>query len=192
MFKIIWAILSKLPSNKLILFLRLFLLKKRSGFKIGKNVKIGKNFGLYPGISLSIEDDVIIGNNLSLKSEGRNGKSILSIGKGTLILSNVLLDCTGNLSIGKNCHIGRGSKIYTHFHDHRNNLLAPKDQPIVVGDVNIGDGTTLYEEVVVMSGINIAKNCIVGLRTVVTKSFEEEASVIAGIPAKTIGRRFNK
>lgn len=191
MFKIIWAVLELLPSNKITYALRSWLLRKKSGFKIGRNVKIGRNLHLYPNISLSVGDNVTIGNNLTLKNEKIQKTSHLSIGNDTLILSGILFDCTGNLFIGRDCHIGRNTKFYTHLHYHKNNTLSPKNQPIVTKDVTIGDGTALYEEAVIMPGVSIAKNCVVGIRSIVTKNFSEECSVIAGIPARVIGNRFD-
>lgn len=190
MHKIIWTILKKLPNKNLIFRLRASYLKKFFSFEIGKNVKIGKNFNFKNNIGISLEDDVSMGNNVTLKKENALEKTNLHIGSGTLILSNVLLDCADDLKIGKNSHIGRRAIIYTHYHDHKNNILPPARQEIKTKPVSLGDGTILYEDVIIMPGVSINNYSIIGIRSVVTKSIDEEGAVAAGAPAKIVGTRF--
>lgn len=54
------------------------------------------------------------------------------------------------------------------------------------GRINIGNRCFLGMNVVVLPGVTLADNCIVGAGSVVTRSFLEPGSVIAGNPAKKI------
>lgn len=55
-------------------------------------------------------------------------------------------------------------------------------------DVIIGDHVWLGSHVSILKGVKLADHTIVGSRSLVTKSFEEEGCAIAGIPAKVIRR----
>ena len=55
--------------------------------------------------------------------------------------------------------------------------------PIIGNNVYIGPGAVIY------GGIEIADNCYIGANAVVNKSFLEQNSVIAGVPAKVIKKR---
>ena len=54
--------------------------------------------------------------------------------------------------------------------------------PIIGNNVYIGPGAKVYGD------IAIADDCVIGANAVVNKSFAEPGSVIAGIPAKIIGK----
>ena len=189
--KIIWAILKRTPNTNIIFNLRKWYLVKYHKFELSKNVKIGKNFIFKDEIKVVIGNNTILGNNITIRKDKSNSKSTLFIGKNTLILNNTKFDCTGNIKIGNKCHIGRNVVIYSHLHEHRNNTLEPRYQPITVKDVSIRDGAILYEEVVIMPNTIIGKNVVIGLRSIVTKKFTIPNCVVAGIPAKIVGNRFD-
>lgn len=189
--KIIWAILKRTPNTNIIFKLRRWCLIKYYKFKIGKNVKIGKNFIFKNGTNITIGNNTILGDNITTRKDKSNAKTTLSIGKNTLILNDTKFDCTGNISIGNKCHIGRNVVIYSHLHEHKNNTLEPRHQSIAIRDVSISDGAILYEEVVIMPNTVIGKNVVIGLRSIVTKKFTTPNCVIAGIPARIVGNRFD-
>jgi len=54
------------------------------------------------------------------------------------------------------------------------------------GRINIGNNCFIGMHAIILPGVTIADNCIVGAGSVVTKSFMEPNSVIAGNPAKKI------
>lgn len=55
----------------------------------------------------------------------------------------------------------------------------------IVGKIKIGDNVHIGTNAVIMPGVNIGNNCIIGCGAIVTKSVPDN-SVAAGIPAKVI------
>lgn len=108
-----------------------------------------------------------------------------------------------NVSIQKDCHIGAinkivignnvllASKVYISDHSHGEitletlKLPPAKRQLFSKGPVIIEDNVWLGEGVVVLPGVTIGENSIVGANAVVTKSIPKN-SVAAGNPARII------
>jgi acetyltransferase-like isoleucine patch superfamily enzyme len=83
---------------------------------------------------------------------------------------------------GKNCLIAPGVKIISSNHNKTNKEII-KETPIIIGDdVWIGANAIL------LPGVEIGNNCIVGAGAVVTKSFKDEHTVIVGNPAQNISK----
>jgi len=96
-----------------------------------------------------------------------------------------------NCKIGKNCDIWHsGVVINGDVGDdcifHGNNIIGNKgkghesESPIIGSKVDIGAGA------IIIGDLRIADGCIIGAGAVVTKSFEDETSVIVGVPGKKI------
>ena len=56
------------------------------------------------------------------------------------------------------------------------------------GDVIIGEHVWLAAQVRILKGVSIAKGCIVGCGSIVTKTFTDENVIIVGTPAKIVKR----
>lgn len=80
-----------------------------------------------------------------------------------------------------------GSNVAIRDHDHG---IAPDvhraRQDLVTAPVEIGDFVWLSQNAVVLKGVTIGKNAVVGANAVVTRSVEEGA-IVAGVPARQIG-----
>ncbi len=111
------------------------------------------------------------------------------------------------LIIGKFCSIACGAKfIFTSANHTLKSLstypfplfweeykLAQKDVTQAwdnKGDIIIGNDVWIGYEAVIMSGIHIGNGAIVGTRAVVTKDVEPY-TIVGGVPAKPIKKRFN-
>ena len=88
------------------------------------------------------------------------------------------------IKLGKNFLFAPGVKIISANHDFEENLKSIKIEPIIIGD-NVWIGTN----VVILPSVKIGNNCTIGAGSIVTKSFPEDNLIIAGNPAKVIGKR---
>ncbi|MCZ9884976.1 sugar O-acetyltransferase [Arthrobacter sp. B2a2-09] len=109
--------------------------------------------------------------------------SNISIGEGTFINYNLTALDVATISIGSHCQIGPNVQLLTPTHPveaqpRKDKLESAK--PIVIGDnVWLGGG------VIVLPGITIGENTVVGAGAVVSRDLP--ANVVAmGIPAKVI------
>ena len=111
------------------------------------------------------------------------------------------------LIIGKFCSIGCGAKFLFTSGNHAMKSLSTYPFPIFVeewdldwsditdawdnkGDIVIGNDVWIGYEAVIMSGVTIGDGAIVGTRAVVTKDVPPY-TIVAGVPAKPIRKRFD-
>ncbi|NLD48072.1 MAG: acyltransferase [Clostridiaceae bacterium] len=88
------------------------------------------------------------------------------------------------ISIGNHVHISNNVQFITHdggvwiFRDE----IPDFD---VFGQIHIDDNTYIGNNAVILPGVSIGKNCVIGANSVVTKSIHDN-SVVAGVPARFI------
>ena len=97
----------------------------------------------------------------------------------------------GQCKIGKNCDIWHsGVVINGNVGDncvfHGNNIIGNKGIGKASEIPNIGNNVDIGAGAVVIGNIYIACNCVIGANAVVTKSFEESGTIIAGVPGRNI------
>ena len=121
----------------------------------------------------------------------------IEIGENSIINMNCTFLDTNKIIIGKNAVIVPDVKIYTAFHpikvnerfkkdENGNNYLVTAATPVIIGDnVWIGGGT------IILPGIKIGNNCVIGAGSVVTKSIPD-SSIAFGNPCKIIRKNNNK
>ena len=110
------------------------------------------------------------------------------------------------LIIGKFCSIASGARFLLTSANHTSKSLSTYPFPIFFeewdldkkqvasawdnkGDIVIGNDVWIGYEAVVLSGVHIGDGAIIGSRAVVTKDVAPY-SVVGGIPAKEVKRRF--
>ncbi len=86
-----------------------------------------------------------------------------------------------SITIGKNCWIAKNVGIITANHDLKNPDLHSLGKEVI-----IGDKCWIGMNSVILPGVILGENTIVGAGSIVTKSFEQGHCVIAGNPAKII------
>lgn len=109
------------------------------------------------------------------------------------------------LKIGKFCSIATGVTIMMgggHRVDWSStypfNALMPesfssiKGHPFSKGDVVIGNDVWIGSDVKIMAGVTIADGCVIGANALVTKSVTKPYTIVGGVPAKAIRRRFSR
>lgn len=106
------------------------------------------------------------------------------IGDCCSINQEVMLDGRGGLlKIGNNVDIGYQTNIWTLEHDpHSDN------HDVRPGDVLIEDYVWIASRVTILPGVSIGRGAVIAAGSIVTKNVAE-MSIVAGIPAKEIGKR---
>jgi len=99
------------------------------------------------------------------------------IGKGSG-MSGVSIIATQMVSIGDNVNIGANTQIADT--DGHNEILHSEDKPI-----RIEDNVFIGMNCMILKGVTIGKNAIIGAGSVVTKDIPQNA-VAAGVPCKVI------
>jgi acetyltransferase-like isoleucine patch superfamily enzyme len=145
----------------------------RQNVSLGKRVHIGIGSFLWAPKKLDVGNDVYIGKNCTIQVDG-------SIGNYVLLGNQVGL-------VGRWDHDYQavGSPIrYAPWIGDEDYSGKGKERYIIIGDdVWIGYGA------IVLSGVEIGRGAIVAAGAIVTKNVEPY-SIVAGVPAKTMGQRF--
>lgn len=87
---------------------------------------------------------------------------------------------TGSITINHAARIGRNCCIMNNVNIGANGG-SPK-APMIGNNVYIGPGAVIYGDIIIADG------CYIGANAVVNKSFTDPCSIIAGVPAKVIGK----
>lgn len=161
---------------------------------IGNNnsVRISKG-GLIEGLKIFVR-----GNNVSILIEenvvfGRGGASLwledenssISIGRNSSFFGDVHITSTegASISIGSECLVAPAVQIRSGDSHaiYSEGIRCNQAKPVVISNrVWIGDGA------VILKGANIPPDSVVATRAVVTKSFHDSGSVVAGNPARQV------
>src|SRR5262245_7487867 len=103
----------------------------------------------------------------------------LSVGDNTTIHRKVLLDDRGEIVIGSNVSISDYANVYSHAHD------IEDIERVTCSRTVIGDGARITYHAVVLAGMTIGRNAMVGTMGVVTRPVLDH-HINVGIPAKSV------
>lgn len=133
-------------------------------FMINSTLEIHGNVSLFPGVIIyAINATIVIRNNTLING----GVEIISLKK---------------IEIGEDCLFAQGTIIRDndgHF------LAAGAPAGNEVAEVKIGKHCWIGQRAMILKGVNLADNVVIGAGAVVTGSFPSNVA-IAGIPAKVI------
>ncbi len=107
----------------------------------------------------------------------------ISLGDGTVIGHNCVLDGRRGIEIGKNVNISSEVMIWTLQHNH-----SCPDFGVTGGKVVVGDRAWLSCRSIILPGVRIGEGAVVAAGSVVTKDVADYA-IVGGVPAKVIGER---
>lgn len=102
--------------------------------------------------------------------------------------SNTLIECTGEVRIGKYFHPGRGLTIFSANHNYDSNISIPYDSQTITKTVIIDDFVWIGSNVTIIPGVHIGEGAIIGAGSVVSKDIPKFA-IAVGNPARIIKYR---
>lgn len=141
---------------------------------------------LYKGLGVKMGKNVTIHFRTEMRCPER-----LTLGDGTIIGDNAILDARRGLTMGSNVNLSSNVSIYTLQHDHRDQDFNCPPEGEVKFSVEIDDRAWLGSNVIVLPGVHIGEGAVCCAGCVVTKNVEPYA-VVAGIPAKKVSERPRK
>jgi len=162
----------------------------RKGIRFGKDSFVHKHAQIIGGNHIVLGDHSKIGvySRLCCWKEiaGVVFSPQIKIGDNVFIGRNVTISCAKNVSIGDNTAIAG----YVFICDSNHGTDPESDlryevQPLEVKEVSIGNNCFIGDKAIILPGVKIGDNSIVGAGSVVTKSFES-GSMIVGNPARCI------
>ena len=174
LYLLFWRVDFKMP----ILFFGIPIVRKNTGSKIsiGKNFEV-RNSSIFniAGIShpvclatISSKALIKIADNVGISGGSIVAMEEINIGNGVLI--------------GANCLI-----IDNDFHPINSPDRRFSQKNISSAPINIEDNVFIGANSIILKGVTIAKNSVIGAGSVVTKDVSEN-SIVAGNPAKEIGK----
>ncbi|MDM1073048.1 acyltransferase [Empedobacter brevis] len=152
------------------------LFKQNSHSSIASDFKLGNNF--YYDISFSakitIAENVTINesNYLTIKNNAQ-----FSVGKNTYI-TRATISCLGEISIGENCILGEGMKLFDHNHQYRKDPFSVSKTEFNIGFIKIGNNVWTGANVVILKDVTIGDNVIIGAGCVVHKDVPANSIII--------------
>ncbi|MBI4064998.1 acyltransferase [Candidatus Gottesmanbacteria bacterium] len=111
-----------------------------------------------------------------------HGLKNITIGTRCFIGEEVLLDCRGGISLGDNVTISSRACLVTHIAVGYPNHLLMAVYPTKEEKIHIEDNVYIGSAVVILPGIRIGRESVVGAGAVVTKDVAPR-TVVAGVPA---------
>ena len=143
-------------------------------YKIGKGFHCGRGTFIWAKNKLEIGDNFYLGKYSSIETN-------CIIGNNVIIANHVGI-------VGRYDHnyqqVGVPIRLASQIRDNDYNWKGLNEITIIEDDVWIGYGA------IVMSGVHIARGCIIAAGAVVTKD-TEAYTIYAGVPAKKIRPRFD-
>jgi acetyltransferase-like isoleucine patch superfamily enzyme len=163
--------------------------------KIGghaKDISIGRNVRIMGDVDLRNREQgsIRIGDDVTIDEGCRfiaANNAILTIGNGTRIGLCTVFNCGVNVSIGENVLISGFCYIQSSNHGIKSGYPI-QSQPHTYGEINVGNNSWLGSHVTVLPGVSIGDGAVIGAKAVVTKEVFMD-TIVAGIPAKVIGKR---
>jgi len=107
----------------------------------------------------------------------------LKMGSNSVVNRNCRLDTRGGIEIGTNVSIAADTCILTGDHDPQARDFAGRLAGVILQDYSV-----IGTRAMILRGVTVGRGAVVAAGAVVTKSIEAY-TIVAGCPAKPIGRR---
>lgn len=145
--------------------------------------KIINKFKLVCKISIlkvNYKKKLIIGNNLSFRSRfnvriKNEGKII--IGNNVFFNNDCSLNSIQEIIIEDDCIFGENVKVYDHNHKFKNSKELIRSQGYTKGKVFIGKNCWIGSNVVILQGVKIGENSVIGAGNIIYKDIPKNSIV---------------
>lgn len=175
------TILKKIPKKGDVIIKSSQIGNIKIGFDQGSFFK-GKNSNSY----IDIKGKLILGKNCNFCRGIKiisSSNSTIDIGDNFYSNSDCIISSSKEIAIGNNCLLGwnvviidgDGHNIY------QNNVIINESKEIF-----IEDDVWISAEVKILKGVNVKKNSVIALGSIVTKKYSESNVIIAGNPSKIV------
>lgn len=137
---------------------------------------------------ISLANNVALDDGVTLLAVGDPGSSKkILVGENSYINRHTFIDASQLINIGRN--VGIGPRCYITDHDHGTAPDTPiMDQPLVSAPTVISDGVWLGAGCIVLKGVTIGKNTVVGAGSIVVRDLPPDI-VAEGRPARAVRKR---
>ena len=155
----------------------------RKASHVGRRVRLRGRPVINAGGSIIVHDRVQLVSDVARLELGTGEGGVLEIGERTLVNYGCSIAAMERVTIGERCLIGPHCMIIdSAFHDidPDRRLDPPSADPIT-----IGDNVWLGARVVVLPGVTIGKDSVVGIGSIVTRDIPENCLAL-GSPARVI------
>ena len=113
-------------------------------------------------------------------------KKRLHIGKNVSLTNTIINTRSGDVYIGDYVFFGHNVMVLTGWHDYtKKGPERLHTVPSTKGDIHIHNGVWIGSGAILLGGITIGENAVIGAGSVVTKDVEKN-TIVAGNPAKHI------
>ncbi len=188
--KILVYLVQKISS----VYAKAFLCKlKREFYSIGNNSVIEYPFYLLGASHITIGNDFTARKRLKLRAfttfNNQQFTPIIRIGDYVSIETDCHISCINEVIIGDHVLIASGVYISDHAHgkpDFSDILKPPIERELFSkGNIVIGNNVWIGERAVILPGVHVGDNSIIGANSVVTRS-QPANCIIAGVPAEVM------
>lgn len=163
--------------NRLIIQYYYHLSRKR--FFIHSSVITGRHFSIQTDLTdttITINEQVRIRDGFHITM---GNKGSLIIGHHCFFNNNCSINCLGKITIGDNCQFGENVLLYDHNHQYADKTQLISAQGYDTGEIIIGNNCWIGSHVVILKGVEIADNVVIGAGCVIFKSIPANSVVIS-------------
>ncbi len=160
------------------------------------SIKLGKSSRLYIGgkstlrqgcvIDLAREGCLTLGDQAEIRHYAIiECAGQVAIGRRSVIGAYNWLQGGGKIEIGDDVIIGPGVRIISSTHDISDPDQPFACQPLICNSVHISNNVWIGADVVILAGVRIGKNVVVGAGSLVNRDLEE-GGIYVGTPARRV------
>lgn len=125
------------------------------------------------GRNLSFGHHVVFRRSFTLVAEGR-----VNIHDNVFFNHNCSVCSMESIEIGEGTICGENVKIYDHNHEYRDIRIPIKEQGYHSAPIRIGKHCWIASNVVILQGVTIGDNCVIGAGCVIYKDIEKNSVVV--------------